>query len=751
MPPKSATTTITTNPGSPISSNHKSASPTTTSTITSFDRQLHLANRLQAEELYGMNSRQQQLLVVLISSVVCYFYFDSTIWSWILFAFFSVGSLYTFTDGFSSGFISQMIARGKLIRGGSGDNNKNNNGSPMQLYVPKGGNANNNNNTGGAGGRGGAKNNANNNQQQEALMRPIHAVYGQNTQYQNGPCNIIRNNNNQNQNNNNQNNNNNNDGTDNNNNNQNNNNNTNFNQTNSILQKTGLFASGQPLWFRGGQQVDRFNELPEMLNQVDSQGILLNTDYNYLNNNSVLGNGANNNNNNNKNNNNGLGVIQNFFGGGSFRDGKNFGFVNGLQVSFSLFNKQASSTTQTDVAATFAALGVRDPNVATARVINWVLSILKKVAAEIVKSDKEVNGLLAGVGSDFRCALSLEEESPVNSLAPPNTNNNNNNNSSGGWGSGNKNNNTSSGSGGWGSSSGSGGWGNTNNSSSTNTTGNNNTTSGGWGNNNTSSGSGTTSGGWGNTNSSSNNNNKNNTTTGGWGNSSSSGGGWGNSNNNNNSNNSNSNNKPRKLDVLLQEQKRLETSGGSDPRTIQDTVKRVSTIDLRLQLDALLDIEGTFPPTIPSKSADKSRRQTYVAQRIATLAASSNLAAFNFFGGDADRWSAALPSDPLIVMHILRHRAFRGMVRLAHEPAKERELSLCVGHTGVAPCFFVRYANPPEVPYKEFHPAANSREGLFHAVLMLVAIIANKHRGSYGTLATGVVDLQQLKITNIVV
>lgn len=711
-------------------------------TSSAFEQQLLLANKVQAQELYGLSARHKQLLMLLTCSAFSYFILGYKTISYLLLFIFCTGSLHTLTDGFSSSFVSKMVAKGRLLAlSATGDSLSSPSSfaiagyhqQPLNLYQPKVSASRQQQQqqqqnpaaspasspTSGGGG------NIN-----DAFSRPIHHLYGSDTQYQSGVCRIIGpsasvssptatnqnaqqnlgvNLNNAGQ------------------------TTTNYwsqnqqqpqqgdnivvgpsptsqqlqqqaqrsfvnNQSNFILQKTGLFSTGQPLWFRGGQQVDRFNDVPQMLNQLDRQGLYLNSDYQYQNNN-----------NNNASNFSGD-LIQNFFGGGSFlskRDGKNY-FVNGLQVSFSLFNKQASSTTQTDVAATFAALGIRDPHVATARVINWILSIMKKVAAEIVKSDKEVNGLLAGSGSDFRCALSLEEESPVASLAPPNTSSSN----SGGWGS-------SSGSGGgsgggWGSSGGSGGSG------------------GGWGTSNTTTGKSGGGGGWGAS-----------TSSGG-------GGGWGTSSGSSGSTNTSSQNKPRKLDVLLQEQKRLETSGGSDPRTIQDTVKRVAIIDLRLQLDALLDVEGTFPPTIPSKAQDKSRRQSYVAQRVATLAASSGLAAFNFFGGDADRWSTALPSDPLIVVHILRHRAFRGMVRLAHEPAKERELSLCVGHTGVAPCFFVRYANPPEVPYREFHPAANSKEGLFHAVLMLIAIIAHKHRGSYGTLATGVVDLQQLKIANIV-
>lgn len=678
------------------------------STSSSFQQQLHLANKVQAQQLYGLNTRNQQLLILLASSIFTKIVLGWSSVSWYLFAIFCFGTLWVALDGFSPAFIRTMIARGMSVSSSSSSTLQQ---QPLNLYQPKG--------SATAATPGVALPSADNHYG-EVIMKPIHMLYDNSShhQAQNAPCKIIGSSlptvptNNRNSNNNNNNNNGfilnsyNNDDDNNLNNNNNNNNNQNYvdHQSNFIIQKTGLFTAAQPLWFRGGQQIDRFNVVPHMLGQMDAQGLAMNqssldNQYHHIGN-----------------------AISNFFGGSNKNNNTNnnsSSFINGLQVSFSLFNKQASATTQTDVAATFAALGIRDPNVSTARVVNWILSILKRVSTEITKSDKEVNGLLAGVGTEFRCALSLEEESPVTTIAPPPDKNNNNNNKSGGWGSGGT----------------SGGWGSGGSSSGS-----------GWG---SGSGSGSgTSGGWG-TSSSSNNNNK------GWGSSSSGsggggGGGWGNTASSSNNKNNNNNNKPRKLDVLLQEQKRLETSGGSDARTIQDTVKRVSIIDLRLQLDALLDIEGTFPPTIPSKPQDKSRRQSYVAQRVATLAASSGLAAFNFFGGDAERWNTSLPSDALIVVHILRHRALRGMVRLAHEPAKEKELSLCVGHTGYAPCFFVRYANPPEVPYKEFHPAANSKDGLYHAVLMLIAVIANKHKGSYGTLASGVVDLQQLKMDKIV-
>jgi hypothetical protein len=231
-------------------------------------------------------------------------------------------------------------------------------------------------------------------------------------------------------------------------------------------------------------------------------------------------------------------------------------------------------------------------------------------------------------------------------------------------------------------------------------------------------------------------------------------------------------------------------------------------VELRLQLDAVLDVENTVRPTQPTAAQDRSRRQQYCAQRLVKLAQDPGLGSFDPDGGDPDEWTPSLPTDALLVAHVLRHRAFPRLIAMAQGiwDFKPAELALLIaaaptadGSVGTSgssnmdaaapvpatvlrPIFAVRYSDPGGAniaqaappgatsaqqqqllalrhKYRDHHAFVNSpirrdfvppagKDQLFACILIVIGIVGRRHGGVYGGVA-GQIDLTRLDLDRI--
>lgn len=200
--------------------------------------------------------------------------------------------------------------------------------------------------------------------------------------------------------------------------------------------------------------------------------------------------------------------------------------------------------------------------------------------------------------------------------------------------------------------------------------------------------------------------------------------------------------KIRKYDALQNEKRKHQTQNASS----METYDWMHRIDLRLSLEHVLDVSGTFPNIGggPSNAQAAARMRQGVIQRLRDLGQSRNLSSMSC---SSDK--PYVPADPYILTHILRMRVpcLANYIQLPYAVSSSgsgggaRDLRIYVGGNG-DPYFYVRHRSG----LQEKH--MNTTEGpdsLFEALLLFFAVIQRVYHGAYGNVE-GVVDLKQLNL-----
>lgn len=222
--------------------------------------------------------------------------------------------------------------------------------------------------------------------------------------------------------------------------------------------------------------------------------------------------------------------------------------------------------------------------------------------------------------------------------------------------------------------------------------------------------------------------------------------------------------KVKKSEALVNERRKLQMQMSSNATTAFDYMAK---IDLRLSLEAVLDVSRSFPtdshPTEAVPPALAARRRRAIIQRIRTFAAQRTMQSFHSGPDTPDT-----PADPYIIVHLLRTRvpalthyillpyeqltsagaAVPGTSGAAgHSTAGSRDLAVYVGSCG-DPYFYVRHRGHGAAGHEKLMRTSEGHDSIFEALLLFFAVVRRFYGGSYGNVE-GMVDLKQLNLDHI--
>ncbi len=172
-------------------------------------------------------------------------------------------------------------------------------------------------------------------------------------------------------------------------------------------------------------------------------------------------------------------------------------------------------------------------------------------------------------------------------------------------------------------------------------------------------------------------------------------------------------------------------------------------VELRLQLELLLDPSGTFLTSARPPPAELQERQQYVVQRLRTFASQRSLSSFRNDRGDAATWREGYPTDSQLLVHMLklRFKPLEERIRLPHQPASSRshdDLAIMLGSSG-EPYFYVKYSLGSRTQTFQTRPGQDS---LFEAFVFLIALVKHHHGGCFGNIDA--LDLNSLGLGRII-